>query len=74
MEQIKQTAVNYLIHSIHEDMFQLSKSESEWKEIFEQAKAMEKEQIITSYKDGRLCIQPLEMPLENEYYQETYGK
>lgn len=41
----KQTAVNYLIHSINEDMFQLSKSEAEWKEVFKKAKEMEEKQM-----------------------------
>lgn len=40
------TAVNFLIHSINEDMFQLSKSESEWKEIFKKAKEMEQTNSI----------------------------
>jgi hypothetical protein len=52
MEQIKNTAVDYLIHSINEDMFQLSKSEAEWREIIDQAKAMEKEQIADKWQEG----------------------
>ena len=40
------TAVNFLIHSINEDMFQLSKSEAEWKEIFKKAKEMEQTNSI----------------------------
>lgn len=42
------TAVNFLIHSINEDMFQLSKSEAEWKEIFKKAKEMEQTNSIES--------------------------
>ena len=44
----QQTAVNFLIHSINEDMFQLSKSEAEWKEIFKKAKEMEQTNSIES--------------------------
>ena len=57
-EEVKQvTAVNYLIHSIHEDMFQLSKSEVEWKEIFEQAKAMENKTDIQQLIDRNYAAQ-----------------
>ena len=45
------TAVNFLIHSINEDMFQLSKSEAEWKEIFKKAKKMEQSNSIESLID-----------------------
>ena len=78
-EEVKQvTAVNYLIHSIHEDMFQLSKSEVEWKEIFEQTKEMEKQQIIESYKDST-CQFSVDSRIDcpksaEQYYNETYGK
>lgn len=40
---------------------------------YQQAKAMHKKEIMTTYKDGRLCIKPLEIPLEDEYYNSTFG-
>lgn len=52
MKQVKKTGVNYLIHSINEDMFQLSKTEAEWKEIFEQAKQMDKQQMADKWQEG----------------------
>ena len=74
----KQTAVEWLIQNIVEDQTIKAKSMSEWTTIYEQAKAMEKEQIIEAYLT----------PLSNEYwfqkdeilnqeskkyYNETYG-
>ena len=72
----KQTAVNYLIHSIHEDMFQLSKSEVEWKEIFEQAKAMEKQQMFGFTNHHHVIGEGTERFFKEEFelwYNETYG-
>lgn len=73
----KQTAVNYLIHSINEDMFQLSKSEAEWKEVFKKAKAIEKEQIMDAFGVGcqvdRDYLYGYHAKAE-QYYNETYGK
>ena len=40
---------------------------------YQQAKAMHKKEIMTTYKDGRLCIKPLEIRLEDEYYNSTFG-
>jgi len=72
------TAVEWLIQNIVEDQTIKAKSMSEWTTIYEQAKAMEKEQIIEAYLT----------PLSNEYwfqkdeilnqeskkyYNETYG-
>ena len=37
------------------------------------AKAIHKKEIMTTYKDGRLCIKPLEISLEDEYYNSTFG-
>ena len=42
----KQTVVEWLIQSIVEDQTIKAKSMSEWSKIFEQAKAMEREQMI----------------------------
>ena len=40
----KQTAVEYLIHHIRQDVFVHSKSTKEWNQVFQQAKKMDKEQ------------------------------
>ena len=40
-----QTAVEYLIQEIKDDAFVQSKTISEWLEVFDKAKAMEREQI-----------------------------
>ena len=42
----KQTAVRWLIEQIKEDQIIKAKSMSEWSTVFEQAKAMEKEQLV----------------------------
>jgi hypothetical protein len=41
---MKQTAVDFLIYHIRQDTFVHSKSTKEWNEVFQQSKAMEKEQ------------------------------
>jgi hypothetical protein len=48
----KQTAVEWLIQNIVEDQTIKAKSMYEWISIFEQAKAMEKEQISKAYEQG----------------------
>ena len=47
---MKQTAVEWLIQNIVEDQTIKAKSMSEWINIFNQAKAMEKEQIKSAYE------------------------
>ena len=68
------TAVKWLV----ENMQRLNQHESpeEWNKLFEQAKAMEKEQIINAidsqYNYGKW---PKELPtLGEQYYNETYNK
>jgi hypothetical protein len=41
---MKQTAVDFLIYHIRQDTFVHSKSTKEWNEVFQQSKAMEREQ------------------------------
>jgi hypothetical protein len=41
---MKQTAVDFLIYHIRQDTFVHSKSTKEWNEVFQQSKAMEKQQ------------------------------
>jgi hypothetical protein len=63
---MKQTAVEWFYQRIlAEDI----------KSVFEKAKQMEKEQIITAYLDG--IMHPLYMEATKQaeqYYNETYGK
>ena len=34
----------------------------------------EKEQIKKAYKDGRICIKPLDVMVEEQYYNQTYNQ
>ena len=72
--ETKQTAVQFLIEHIKQDVFVHSKSTKEWNQVFAQAKQMEKEQIIQfadEYADAVMggCINRAE-----QYYNETYEK
>ena len=84
---MKQTAVEWLVEQIKSDQNQKSLSASEWMQVIEQAKAMEKEQHQESFNKGydrRNYIHDFEYggveyweeePKEFEqYYNETYGK
>jgi hypothetical protein len=71
----QQTAVEWMIKEI-ESLITIETFEK-WKAIKEQAKEMEKEQIIDAYKDGnhsemrggKVIFEKME-----KYYNETYGK
>jgi hypothetical protein len=69
----KQTAVNFLIQEIKNDMYVLNKSINEWNEIFEQAKEMEKEQILFAYNDGAIGAFENTYKGMHDYYKENYG-
>ena len=64
---MKQTAVEWFYQRI------LSK---DIKQVFEQAKAMEKEQIMMAIKDSWYMAKGsnFQEPQEEQYYNETYGK
>ena len=49
MSDKKQNSVDWLISCITEDQMVKTKSLNEWLEIFEQAKAMHKEEIVKAY-------------------------
>jgi hypothetical protein len=34
----------------------------------------EKQQIKKAYKNGRICIKPLDVMVEEEYYNQTYNQ
>lgn len=68
MEQIKQTAVNWLEAIIENKLSQ--PMSANFKELFEQAKAMEKEQIVNAVDGFPLNNRNLE---GEQYYEQTYG-
>jgi hypothetical protein len=49
---MKQTAIEWLIEQIKDDQFNKVKTNLEWSKIFEQAKEMEREQIVDAYFKG----------------------
>jgi hypothetical protein len=72
----KQTAVQFLIEKIDFDANVRCFSKDEWKEIFEQAMQMEKEQIVDAYtecwmNDGGNGFHKVKEA--ESYYNETYG-
>jgi hypothetical protein len=69
---IKQTAIEWIISQIVEDQTIKAKSMTEWINIFEQAKEMEKEEIIKSYEEGHFHLE-LDSYNPEQYYNETYG-
>ncbi len=66
-----QTAVAWIIHNIVDDQIGRAKSMTEWLEIFDKAKAMEKEQITMAYAADRF---PCSDEDAEQYYNETYGR
>jgi hypothetical protein len=62
----KQTAVEWLFEQIKSDQYQKALSLSEWMKVIEQAKAIEKEQIIEAYCNGDDNISA------QQYYNETF--
>ena len=80
---MKQSAVSWLIQNIVEDQTIKSKPMSEWLEIFEQAKSMEKHQIVNAFKEGLrspyhqdytiVTQEGQEGTKSGQYYNETYG-
>jgi hypothetical protein len=73
----KQTAVQFLIEKIDFDANVRCFSKDEWKEIFDQAKQMEREQMKDAINVGFNMETPSE-PHENlhkvySHYNETYG-
>jgi hypothetical protein len=80
----QQTAVDWLVNQLQEGratFFKLNDKEEKiitlaGKDVLEQAKAMEKEQIMNAYQDGK-CNSIIGFCSKNEskqYYNETYNK
>lgn len=66
---MKQTAIEWLVKQFEE-----WNTPRKWKEIIEQAKEMEKNQIIDAYSEGDINgIMDAEKRAE-QYYNETYNK
>ncbi len=69
----KQSSVKWLINCITEDQMVKAKSLNEWLEIFEQAKAIHKEEIMKSNRDGvDMVIDKKPYVTGEEYYKETF--
>ena len=78
MEQIKQTAVEWLADKIKWNWQDIEFGEISMSTLVEQAKAMEKEQIIESYKDST-CQFSVDSRIDcpksaEQYLNEKYGK
>lgn len=70
-EKSNKTAVDWLVEQIKSDQNQKALSASEWMQVIEQAKEMEKQMIIDAYHTN-----PQEAKWKNigiNYYNETYG-
>ena len=74
----QQTAVEWLVDQIKSDQNQKALSASEWMEVIEQAKQMEKEQHNETWEKSRLEDKGddyLGKQLSfKQYYNETYNK
>ena len=73
MSNKKQTAVEWLAIQLWEEM-NMQGDGAVFNKLLEQAKAMEKEQIINAHINGQKLVCLEEGSYPNEYYQETYGK
>jgi predicted RecA/RadA family phage recombinase len=63
----KQTAVDWLVENIY------YLHSTKWNDIIEQAKVMEKEQILQALNDGKaMIISPTSNKSLEQYYNETY--
>ena len=74
---MKQSAVSWLIQNIVEDQTIKAKPMSEWLEIFDQAKAMEREQIKDAWRCGDnntgIMISDRYAISDESFYNQTYG-
>ena len=68
---MKQTAVQWLVEQIKNDQNQKALSASEWMQVIDQAKEMEKEQINQACYDGYYSEELFDTRV---YYNKTYGK
>jgi hypothetical protein len=72
--KMKQTATEFLF----EKLWETPKDKLTWNAILEQAKEMEKQQIIDAcdvgFDDGCGFIEDIKYKDGEQYYKETYGK
>lgn len=73
----KETAVEWLVEQIKSDQNQKALSPDEWMEVIEQAKAMERQQIIEAWDGGNYGYFYSKGNKEDfndgsEYYNEVY--
>ena len=69
---MKQTAVNWLVEQIKSDQNQKALSASEWMEVIEQAKDIEKQQIMDAWANGEGYNDEEAKEMAKKYYKETY--
>ena len=70
----KQTAVEWLVEQMIDKLGIRIENTTEGCELFEQAKAMEKEQITEAHLQGLYCDIKMRGEAQAEqYYNETYG-
>ena len=65
----KQTAVEWVLEQFNE-----IHTQRKWKEIVEQAKEIEKQQIINTWYDCKLSIIEKNPTDADQYFNETYKK
>jgi hypothetical protein len=75
---MKQTAIEWFIEKTIESghlwVTDTPRDMTELGKLIEQAKQMEKQQIIDSYCDGRLSVINKNIITAEQYYNETYNK
>jgi hypothetical protein len=72
---MSQTAVEWLVQFIHSEQYQKAFGQTYISiELVEQAKAMEKEQIVDAFDTGLEEWTPIEYSDGQHYYNHTYGK
>jgi hypothetical protein len=72
---MKQTAVEWLENEFKEAHKMFGGIDTNWIKRFDQAKEMEKEQIVNAYKEGWNCPHGEGFPETGEqYYNETFNK
>ena len=73
MEQVKQTSIEWVLQYLNNVKPNEFCSIEKIKEVLEQAKEMEKEQIIDTFQDSRILSITNNCSSGEQYYNETYG-
>ncbi|HEX4888565.1 MAG TPA: hypothetical protein VFV37_11010 [Luteibaculaceae bacterium] len=69
---MKETAIDWLIKKI--DLDNLNPTQIQWREAIDEAKRMQKAQIIKAMLDGAYCNMRMTKEIAELYYYETYEK